>query len=334
MMQISPPISPSFFLSSVEKSKQNLAAAIHRIGEIVQDASAFQKIYIIALSIIRGINFQCGTNYLPSLIPVLDTACALDFFGFCRLPRLFLYPYTPAALDEFDLLDQLEPILCSNWGQGVVDNKGNRRDIQVRDFAKDQLNAFLEKMTEEDMDFKDEAEVKEILHHWFREVLEAQPINNYDPNALDLQLLSVKLKKNPRLTSIMQGLFVAVDIACIPSFLQAWELINLSPIADYLGRFSLFSWVALQSLDEWIWRLFGAGNAIQAILCARDLWEGKLSPDEARAAKWLMAASVGESVYSLAIVVSTNGPLINALALTAKSLGLAAFFVTPKTTFF
>lgn len=320
--------------SCYEFSKQALAVTIIKINTICSDVEALQKACVVSLAIIRGINFHCHTHYLPHFIRVLDVASTFDFYGFCRFHRLFLHPYRADRLDEYAILDELEVILCDNWHLGVPDDEGRNRDDSVRQYAKKQMAAFLQKMAEEDWDFRTEDEVKTILHHWFEKTLEAQPEKDFNPHDIDLGGLKIALKEISWLKTITTYTFVLVDIACIPDFLQMWGLINLAPCANAIGRFPLLSWVPNQRLDEWIWGTMGVGHFLLLLSAVNSLWKEKLTASELKDVKWIMAASLAECVYCLSIVQRKDPRLINYLAMITKSLGLIAFLIISKPTFF
>ncbi len=320
--------------SCYEFAKQALAVTMIQLDKIRRDPGAFQKTCIVALAILREINFSRQTHSFPHLIAVLDIAPSFDFYGFCRLPRYFLHPYTAQRLNEYAILDQLEVILCDNWHLGIPDDQGQNRDSEVHQFAREQLESFLETMVEDELDFRTEEEVKNILHNWFEETLEDEPKKDFNPHDINLQDLTIPLKKISWLEAMSSAIFVVVDIACMPSFLRSWLLMDLMPYAHAVGRFPLLAWVPKHNLDDWIWGAIGAGYIIVFLEAATSLWEGNLTSEETKDAKWLMAVSIAECIYALVNIQSKNLRLINSLALIAKSVGLFAFFLASKPTFF
>lgn len=321
--------------SCYEFAKQALAATIIKLNEISCDPEAFQKTYIIALTIIREINFHCYTPYFPHAVHLLDTAApAFDFYGIWRLPRLFFHPYTVDRFDEYAILNQLEVIFCDNWHLGVEDDEGLNRDPAVREFAKEQLTAFLKKMEEQDLDFRSAEEVRTTLHNWFEKILEVDPEEDFDPHNINLRDLEIVLKKKSLIETIITYIFIVVDVICVPDFLQGWELIDLAPYASQMGRLPFLSWVPNQRLDDWVWGVACAGHFLQSLRAGHALWSGTLTCDEAKDAKWLMAASIAECLYSLSNIQKRSLRLINCFALIAKSLGLIVFLVSSKPTFF
>lgn len=320
--------------SCYEFAKQAVVATVIKLDKIRRDPEAFQKACAIALSIIRGINFHGNKNYLPHLVNILDTATTLDFYGFFRFPRLFLYPYTVDRLDEYDILNQLEVILCDNWHLGIPDEKGKNRDSFVRQFTKEQLTHFLDSLVEEDLNFKTEEETKQFLQRWFEKALVGHPRKDFDPDKIYLRDLKIKLNPTSWMETLITSAFVVVDIICVPDFLQGWGLINLSSYAKAIGKIPLFSWVSNHCLGDYIWRISGIGYILQFLKAGYSLWKGGLTPGESKDTKWLMAASLAECVYCFSIVQGRGPKLINSLALIAKSLGLIAFLDVSKPTFF
>jgi len=323
------------FSFSYECAKKALATAIVLLDEMQRDPDLFQKVCILALSVIRALNFHCGTNYLPQLIQVLDQAPTFDVYGFCRLPRYFLHPYTSQSLDEYKILDALEAVLCDNWNVGLLDAQGKYRlDPIVRQLAQKQLTAFLEKMGEEDQDFGSEEEVKTALENCFRQVLKADPEEGFNPDVIQLEELRVPLKNNSWLQAMICTTFVLVDVACLPDFLQGWGFVNLAFYANQIGRFPLLNWIPRQILGEWIWKGMCFGNFLKFVDAAHALWKGRLTLEGQKEGKWLTAASLAECVYCLSIVQKQDLRLINGLALIAKSLGILAFLARSRLTFF
>lgn len=320
--------------SCFEYSKQAFAATVIQCDEIRRDPEAFQKTCLVALSAIRSINLHCHKNYLGDFISVLDAAPAFDFYGFCRLPRLFLHPYTAERLDEYDLLDQMEVILCDNWHLGTPDKKGKNRDPLVYEFAKEQLTEFLEEMSEDDVDFRTEEEVRTILHHWFEKTLEKDQKTDFDPHEINLKSLKVNLKPTSWMEFLLTYTFAGIDILCIPDFLQGWNLIDLSSCADAIGKVPSISWIAKHSLDDWVWGMLCFGHSMHVINACFSLWKGELTPGEAKDAKWTLVASAAESIFSLSVLMKKDLKVINGLALIAKSLGLIAFLSSEKPMFF
>jgi hypothetical protein len=320
--------------SCFESVSQSLASTILSLDKIRRDPEAFQKTLLIALSIIRGLNYHCNTHYLPNLIKVLDQAPSFDVYGFCRLPHELTHPYRPECLDEYAILDRLEVILCNNWQLGRPDDKGDNRDYAVRMFAKVQLAAFLNKMVDDSQDFRNEADVKIVMQHWFERTLQANPEAGFNPQCIDLHMLPIAIKEPSFLDSLKMVIFIFVDIACVPAFLQGWSLIDLAPYANTIGKFSLFSWISYQSLDDWIWQGMCAGHLTHFLATGYSLWQGGMTPGETRNAKWLMAMSIAESGYCLSIILKHDPKLINILAFIAKSLGVLTFLLISRSTFF
>lgn len=318
-------------------AKQALAMTICELDEIRRDPEAFQKICIVARSIIQGMNLYFHTNHLSGLVNVLNVTESFDFYGFCRLPRYLMHPYLPDRLDEYAILDQLETILCQNWHMGSPDEKGQLRDAKVQEFAKTQLNAFLEGMVDNDQDLRSEEEVKALLHNWLTQTLQSNPDNSkkgFDSDYLNLKDLKIPFKPTTWLEFLTDMTFIGIDIACVPAFLSDWSLLDLSYYANKLGRISFLKWVPNQCLDDCVWRAMSVGYTLQFIQAFRNLWQGELTADEVKDAKWQMAASIAECVYSRVMIQTKDMRLIVFCALVAKSLGLLRFILAPKPTFF
>lgn len=320
--------------SYYEAAKKSLGLTIFTLNEIRHSPEAFQKSCLIGLAALRAVNFHCHTNYFSRFISVLDSAPAFDLYACCRLPRYFLHPYSVERLDEYHILDQLEVILCDNWHLGLPDKQGKNRASHVRQYAKDQLNAFLKKMLKDELDFASEKEVKTILHNWFKKTLESNPKEGFSPHHLNFEGLKIELKPISWLESSIIYSFAFADIACVPDFFQTWGLVDLAPYANRIGQVSFLDWVPNQVLDQWVWGALSVGFLLQFINAFHALKGGELSSGEEKDAKWIIVASIAECVYCSSNLVLKDHKWINCLALIAKSLGLIAFLNASKPTFF
>lgn len=325
---------PNITILFCESAGQVLTTTVIKLDQTIRDPEAFQKICIVVRTIIQGLNSYWRTNYLPKLIKALDVTESFDFYGFCRLPSYFFNPYTAERMDEYVILDQLEVILCINWQKGFPDEKNQNRDPFVHQFAKSQLTAFLKQMVKNDQDLHSEEEVKELLYNWLTQILLKDPVNGYVPEQIDLKNLSIPLKKASWLEIITDTTFVMIDIACVPVFLQEWSLIDLSFYASQLSSFPFLSWILNQSLDDCVWGAMCVGFLLQFIQAFLSLEQGKLIAEEVGDAKWLMAASIAECLYSLVFLQRKDPRLIIFLAFTAKFLGLCRFWFAPEPSFF
>ena len=321
-----------------ESAKQSLAAAVSTLNEIRKNPETFQKTCIIAGSIIQGINFTFRTKYLPELVRILDTAQELDFYGFCRIPFYIFHPYVPERIDEYAVLDQLETILCKNWEMGKPDGKGKLRAPIVRKFAKGRLEELLEMMDEFDYDLRTENEFKKILKNHLVKYLEEYPKlysrDEFDPGLIDIGDLKVDLKPSSFLQVLSDAIFMVVDIACVPSFLQEWSLIDLSYFSYKGGSTSIFGQLLQKSLDDWIRGAMCLGFLFQIMEAFRSLYIDPLTHGERNNAKRIIGAAIAECLYNGAILLKRDLRLITFFAFVAKSLGLVQILLIPKTSFF
>lgn len=308
-----------------ESVMQTAASTIESLERGRRNPEVFQKTCILVSSTIQGFNFLAKSNRLPEFASILNMAQSFDFYGFCRLPRYIFHPYIPGRLDEDVILDQLETILCQNWKMG-------QRDRKVRTFAKERLVDLLEEMLELDFDVRTEAEFRTLLQDKMVDFLEHSPKQyprgEFDPQLIDISALSVKLKRITFLEYLSDFIFIGIDIACVPSFLHDWAIFDLSLISNKLGR------IAYYSLDDWISAFMCIGYSILFIEAFRSLISDDLSRDERRNAKWIMVASVAETLYNGAILFKKELHVITFLAIGAKLLGLIQIWQSPKISFF
>lgn len=321
--------------SCYEYAEHAFAVTILTCDKVLSDVEAFQKTCILGESIIQAFNLYYQTNYLTEFVNFLDIAQSFDFYGFCRIPRYFFLPYQADRIDDNALLDDLEIVLCENWGIGECEDPKEYGDPDVHQFAKEQLTAFLTHMSEEEIAYHSEEDLRTALKNCLFLTLKKNKDNTpegFDPDFIDLNSLSIPLKKTRVLEVIIDFTFIFVDIGCIPVFLQEWSLINLSGVADRLSQIRFLSWISQQSLDDNVRRLMCAGFILQFFnalytLCLTD------QSEDAKAAKWMMAASAAEFLYNLTILKRKNIRIITGFAILAKSIGLIQFMITPKPSF-
>lgn len=308
-----------------ESVMQSSASAIESLDRGRRNPEVFQKTCILVSSTIEGFNFLAKSNRLPEFASILNMAQSFDFYGFCRLPRYIFHPYVPGRLDEDVILDQLETILCKNWKMGQSDRK-------VRTFAKERLVELLEEMLELDFDVRTENEFRFLLQGKIVDYLERSakqyPRGEFDPNLVDISSLSVRLKRITFLEYLSDFIFIGIDVACIPSFLQEWQIFDFSFISKKIGKFAYYS------LDEWISAFMCFGYIVLFMEAFRSLIEDDLSRDEMRNAAWIMAASVAETLYNGAILFKKELHVITFLAIGAKLLGLIQIWQAPRISFF
>lgn len=319
-----------------ESAKQTFVATVESIEMGRRNPEVFQKTCILFASTIQGINFSFRSNYLPDLVRILDFAQSFDFYGFCRLPRYIFHPFVPGRLDEDLILDQLEVILCKNWNMGKPDAKGIKHDPIVRKFAKERLVDLMEEMLRVDFDVRTGEDFKFLLKNQLIKHLESfpklYPRDEFDPEFIDIHSLQVNLKKISFLEYISDAIFILVDIACVPSFIFEW--FDLSNISNRLGNMPLLKHFSQSNLDNWISCFMCTGYIALFLEAFRSLCQDLLSHDERRNAKWVMVASVAETLYNSAILLKKDIKVVVLLAVIAKLLGLIQIWQSPKISFF
>ena len=329
MMQVSDSYAYTIIYACCNYTSQTIVSVVNGCSAIRLDLEAFQKAGLAALAALKSINYHFNQNYLPRLISVLESTGAIDFYSWLRLPRKCLHTYIINRFDGERLLDQLEDILCRHYNNGIEDETGIRRDAQNRLLAIEQLNELFATLTELDIVFSNEEDVKRIIENWFRRL----PPEGVGIN-LDLSNLHIHLTETSLVDYLITYSFAIVDLACIPSFLQQWDLIDLSYYADKIGQLPFFSWVPDHFLEDWIWGALFFGYFMLTVQAAHTLLYEDISPEEAANARWVIVSSIAESLYSASIVLRMDEILINDLAFIAKSLGELAFLATTTIPFF
>jgi hypothetical protein len=322
------PFNPfALFFTGCNSLVQYAAGGIVKLAEVRGDFSTYQKASLAALAWLREINYQNNTKYLPKFATYLANASSLDFYGFCRIPYYFICTYTADQIDDQALFSDLKKALYQNWEvQG--------ENEQVDSFAKEQLRAFLEEMQDKDVGFSTADQFKASLKKWLVNALESTPIQNFDPQKIDLTTLEIPFAKKSWLGAIIDHIYLAVDMACVPSFLDGWDLIELGPYAKTIGKFPLLSWVPEHSLDDWIWGGAALGNFLQLIVSLDNQWNENLKPKQKKNEMWLTAVSAAEAFYCYSNTQRNWHPrTINTLALIAKSIGLVASLVSEPSSY-
>ena len=315
--------------SCYEKTKQSFVATVLTLDEIRNNPETFQKTCIVVQSFIQGINFFRHTNYLSDLVSLLDTAHSFDFYGICRLPRHIFHFYNPDRVDEWAILDQLESILCANWKLGENDAKGRLSDPRVRQFAQKQIKSLLKQMDLNQDEARTEEEFKKLLKAWLIIAVKALRPDGFNPNTIELEELKIPLKKLHIFESLGDWIFIGVDIACFPAFLQYWNLIDLSSISNRMGRLSLIA-----NLDDWIMGTMCVGYLINIFEAARRLHQENLNVEERRHEKWVISAAALDILYNLTMLKEADIRWVTFFAFAAKLTGIIQILLIPKPTFF
>lgn len=317
----------------MDYAKQAFNVTVLACTKIMGDAEALQKSCILAHSILLGSNLYFHTNRLPKLIEILDTAQSFDFYGFCKLPRYLIHSYQAEKIDEYALLDRLEAVLCDKWDVGQTDKNGALRHPAIHHFAKEQLNAFLTQMIEDDVDFCTEDECRTSLKNWLSLALKENK-EGYDPDIIDLSSLAIPIKKFSWLEILADISFIIVDIGCIPDFLQQWEIIDLSTLCNHFFSCRAFSWLPQTRIDDYVRSFMCVGFMLQFFEALRCLTQSDLNSEDKKNAKWILAVTSTEFLYNLTILQKRDIRLITFLAFIAKSIGVMAFLMKPDHSFF
>lgn len=327
----------TYLVPSCEAVRQGASTAMIELNEVRQDPEGFQRICLVALSVLEGINYCCGCTCLPKLAAALEVANSLDFYGFLKIPYHFFHVIDPDKIDEFHTLTCLEHVLCVNWGIGVQSEKGKLQDPHVHDFAKHCLSGLLSHMSVNDLASVDDKKFTTTLQEWMVDELTARPNLNlagWEKGVIDLSLLEVVQKKDSWLETLANLTFMAVDIGDVPTCLNEWNLIDLGAWASTLGSFRLLSWVPSQSLDTWVRVGLCAGFFLRFLEACRLLREKELGEVTARRAQWERLLSASEFLFNFSVLCRASPPVIIFLTFVAKSIGIALIVYRPNVCFF
>lgn len=320
-----------------EAVKQGVSTSIIELNEVRQDPEGFQRICLVALSILEGINYYTGRTYLPKLVAALDVANSLDFYGFLKIPYHFFHVIDPDKIDEFRTLICLEHVLCVNWGLGTENENGQLQDPAVHDFAKHCLADLLSHMSVHDLASVDDEKFKTTLQEWMIDELAAYPDlgrEEWDRRAIDLSQLEVVQKKDSWLETLANLTFIGVDVGCVPLFLNEWNLIDLGAWAANLGRFRALSWVPNQCLDTWVRVGLCAGFFLRFLDACHALKEGEAGEATTKRAQWERILSAAEFLFNFSLLCRASPPIVIFLTFVAKSIGIAAIVYRPNVCYF
>ncbi len=320
-----------------EKAQQTILTTILEINEIRLDPEGFQRICLVALSILQGINYYCERPYLPQLVAILDISNTLDFYGFLKIPYQLFHAIDSNKIDEFRTQKQLEHQLCLNWGIGQENEEGLKQNSTIHDFSQASLRTFLKQMSAYDLAWIDDKEFSQVLQKWMVGELTAQPdhlLNGCTAHQIDLQKLKVIQKENTWLENLTDLTFLTVDVICVPTFLRDLNLLELASYANSLGRFKLFSWVPGQSLDTWVRGGLCIGFFVRFLETCRTLKYDRLGESTKKRAYWELAVSITEFAFNISAFSQVREPVVIFLTFIAKSIGIASLAYRPSPHFF
>lgn len=320
--------------SCLKNAKNCIANTLIKCEEICNDPEALQKLILTTLSVFRGYNLYYNTDHFPRLVKILDSAQTLDFYGFLRLPAYFLYPYVPKNFNEYVLLDNLECILCDNWHLGIPDAQQNNRDPEVRLYAKQALETFLNQSVAYKKEFFSESD----FHNSFQIFLEKNLTENrnlkFDPHMIDLRRLKIPMKPKTWITLLTETIYLLVDLVTVPVVLQQLSILNLGRFASRIGQIPLLAWVPGQILEEWLQGMLVCRHFVHFIQTIDILRNSQTTPAELKETKWVMAANIAEFIFNSTILFKIDLKVITLFAFFAKSLGLLSFLNVSEVTFF
>lgn len=126
----------------------------------------FQKICQLGSSVLSGLNWYKGSNYLPKLSAALFSTCDMHFFtGALKLPYMWAYPIYAEGINEFTLVKVVsEAINRAAKGSAIVLEPG-----QAKLEAKKYVEEYLEKMRNKDIRYKNFKAFKEDFQVKFKE---------------------------------------------------------------------------------------------------------------------------------------------------------------------
>lgn len=288
---------------------------LSHLNDLRKDPDAFQKICQVAIAIIQGIGWYRGKVYLEKVVTLLDAANVDDFYDFLSIPYEILYPYNTERIDEEKLLDSLERYLSRQLlKQEGIDT--------IREITQQILTEFLKEMEAKETAFRKAPHFRTQLQNRFSQESHLFTQKGFRLDRINLDEMEIPLKKVSIFTSLEWVTKTFASLACIPDFLQEWNVIDLSGKAEALGKYRLLSWLPNQSLCQWVKGAWCLGFLFQFLEACRVLILTKPSAQERREAKWSLASSAAEFVFNFAAYQNREPILVTLFIFIAKSIGL------------
>jgi hypothetical protein len=295
--------------------------ALVHLNVLREDVDNFQKICQVGLGMIQGMNCYLGTKYLTHLEDVLNIANTYDFYEAMQLPRRAFYRITAASIDEEQLLNDL----CA---------KASYENSLQRPLLQKSVESFLEHVEKEDIAYRNVHQFKRDLLHWLKR--DAQLRFFY--SAEDVLALPIALKKPSSVEVLAEISFSAAKLAYIPSFLQAWNVVDLSPVSHALGKHRFSRIFTSMLLDQWISAALCMGFALQTLQAVRILCQGESTSNEKAMARWDAAQGGAECIFNYlafrAVPQAAPTPQLILAMVIAKSLGPIRSLCRPASDFF
>ncbi|MBA2369736.1 MAG: hypothetical protein H0V82_12030 [Candidatus Protochlamydia sp.] len=313
--------------------QESAIKSVIELNEVLHDPEGFQKICLVALSILQGINYYRDKPCLPKFEKMLDIANSFDFYSFLKIPYHLFYLVDSDKIDEFKTLNEIEKALCANW----IGREGIDRDPEIHLFAQKCLSDLLEHMTQFEVAFVNDARFKSMLHQWLVEELNvhaaAYPAY-WDQSRIDINGIAVIQIEDTKFETASNFAFICVDLMCVPAFLGEWKLLDLISTAESLGKFRLFSWMPSHNLDSWIRGVLCTAFLLKFCDACTCLMRGNLGPATKKRAQWDLVVSAAEFLFNFAAFCKVRTPAVIFLTFIAKSLGVASIISRPNRYFF
>lgn len=319
------------YLSSCYHSTlHGLKATFCLLEEVTQNLEAVHKISQVALAIFQGYNLYRGRDNFSKFMQFLDTANVDDFYEILELPHTLFYTINAHRIDEYKLLDALEIILSKNWP---------RTEIDIRSFAKKNLQQLLEQMRDEERAYRHPIHFNKKLEKLLRTDLEQQindeRLQHTLISRLDLNALEIHLKPFSFIDLFHQVAFSMAMIGCVVVFLEEWEVIpHFSKIAEQIGRYS--SWIAklVPHIEQMATAALCVGFLAKFISAWKVFYHPQSTPNQMTGARYDLYVSAAECLFNLILLRRRDSWLAILSTIVAKSLGFWSALYKPEMVFF
>ncbi|MCE2983631.1 MAG: hypothetical protein LW832_08705 [Parachlamydia sp.] len=307
----------------------------------------FQKSFQAGVHFIKLANHIQGTNYLPKFSKTALSAVGMhDFHLIFREGRGWFKPINCNNIDAQAVLVSLKEKLREQ-----LLTKGYLGD-QVDEFARLMLENQLSSMRDNDDVYSSTEVFLQALQNRMTEmydiVLEQMPpidvladgtylnISFADRQNLDLSRVEVALIPAKSLSQLIHANWLAVNILCVGSYFQNWNVLDTARHANSIGRFKVTSWVKDYTLEAWLRGAVTVGFALTLVKASIDLGKNWSNEVERRRAAREVAASLFEVIYQGAgflnyTQVTSFGPaFIYLAAIAAKSCGICCIIADSR----
>lgn len=318
------------FCSYGKVSFQLFQGTLKNITVLSSTPDNIQRISNLASALIEGVGLYYKKECLPKFKRLLEIASLTDFFNLIQFPCNFLYPIKPHLINEYDLLNQLENLLCKKLKINSIET--------IRPQIKEILRGFLEISVEEDNHYLNEQEfIVDLKNYLIEQIPNHQLPSHVDKvnlEKIDFFTLKLSLKKKSIWNVLSRISFLFYDVGTPINFLNQWDVISLSKVANTIGKHKFLSWIPNQSFEKWVTGSYVTGFVFQLIEAGKVLANQQSTKIQREQAYWDVALATSEIFLNTLSIIEGSRILIIGFTFVAKTIGIISTFKKPSLTFF